>query len=252
MRLPPISMTSPAGVLIVPFGVVDVCQAGVRRTEAKSSSMVPPMLGSNVWTPSSAISPASSTIATTGAPVRLPMATVSPMWSLWPCVRKIASACTSSAVAAAFGLPVRKGSTSTVLPSCSSAKAECPSQRICISGDLLLVVVVVEQLARQLQPDGHADEHAQPGLLGDQRADRGLSRGRVVLGCGAGDLLLVRLAEPAARGERLVEDALQARRGMRHDLLRVGEPLGVVGQRRDGGVDLLGGEAARGHGLGGA
>src|SRR4051812_35858837 len=244
MRLSPSSMTRPAGVLTVPLGVVEVCHAGVRRTVTQPRSAVPPMLGSMMFsTPDSLSSPASSTIATTVAPVRLAMATVSPMWSLWPCVRKIASACTSSAVAAAFGLPVRKGSTSTVLPSCSSAKAECPSQRICISGDLLLVVVVVEQLARQLHPDGHADEHAQPGLLGDQRADRGLAHARVVLAGRAGALLLVRLAEPAARLQRLVEDPLEPGRGVGHDLLRVGEPLGVVGQRRDGGVDLLGGEA---------
>ena len=81
MRLSPISMTRPAGVLTVPFGVVEVCHAGVRRTEPQSNSTVPPRLGSNVSTPCSPISPASSMIATTGAPVRLAMATVSPMWS---------------------------------------------------------------------------------------------------------------------------------------------------------------------------
>ena len=46
MRLSPISMTRPAGVLTVPLGVVDVCQAGVRRTQPQSNSTVPPRLGS--------------------------------------------------------------------------------------------------------------------------------------------------------------------------------------------------------------
>ena len=47
--------------------------------------------------------------------------------------------------------------------------------------------------------------------------------------------------------QRLVEDALQPGGGVGDDLLRVDESLGVAGQRRDGGVDLLGGEAAGGH-----
>ena len=47
MRLPPNSMTRPAGVLTVPLGVVEVCQAGVSRTEPQSNSAVPPRFGSN-------------------------------------------------------------------------------------------------------------------------------------------------------------------------------------------------------------
>ena len=78
MRLSPNSMTSPAGVLTVPLGVVEVCQAGVRRTVPQSNSAVPPRLVSIASTPSSPISPAISVIATTVAPVRLAMATVSP------------------------------------------------------------------------------------------------------------------------------------------------------------------------------
>ena len=89
----------------------------------QSNSAVPPRLVSIASTPSSPISPAISVMATTVAPVRLAMATVSPKWSPWPWVSRIASAATSSADAAAFGLPVRNGSMSTVVPSCSSAKA---------------------------------------------------------------------------------------------------------------------------------
>ena len=75
-------------------------------------------------------SPAISTIATTSAPVRLAIATVSPIWSACPWVSRIASASTSSALAAAFGFPVRKGSMSTVVPSCVSSKAAWPRKRI--------------------------------------------------------------------------------------------------------------------------
>ena len=78
-------------------------------------------------------------------------------------------------------------------------------------------------------------------------AQRRLALRAVGRGGHAGDLRLVGLAEPAARRERLVEDALQTGRGVGDDLLSVDEPLGVARQRRDGGVDLLGGEAAGGH-----
>ncbi len=66
-------------MLAVPFGVVEVCQAGTSFTEPQSNSTVPPRLGS--WTfskPSPESSRAISTIATTSAPVRLAIATVSP------------------------------------------------------------------------------------------------------------------------------------------------------------------------------
>ena len=92
----PISTTIPAGVLIVPLGVVDVCQAGTQRAQPQSKLTVPPRLGSRTSWPSPrspASSPASSTIAATLAPVRFAIATVSPMWSAWPWVSRIASAC---------------------------------------------------------------------------------------------------------------------------------------------------------------
>ena len=44
----------------------------------------------------------------------------------------------------------------------------------------MIVVTVLVQLARQLQADGDADEQAQPRLLGDEHADRGLALGIVV------------------------------------------------------------------------
>ena len=62
----PIEMSNPAGVLTVPLGVVDVCQAGTSLTQPQSSLTVPPRLGSMVSIPSLPSSPASSVIATTG------------------------------------------------------------------------------------------------------------------------------------------------------------------------------------------
>ena len=56
----------------------------------------------------------------------------------------------------------------------------------------------------------------------------------------------VGLAEQAALLERVVEHALQARGRVGDDLLGVLEAAGL-GQRRDGGVDLLGGVGALGH-----
>ena len=62
-----------------PFGVVEVCQAGTTRTQPPSNSTVPPRLGSRTFsTPCPPISPASSVIATTSAPVRLAISTTSP------------------------------------------------------------------------------------------------------------------------------------------------------------------------------
>jgi hypothetical protein len=72
------SMSRPAGVQTVPFGVVDVCHAGTSLTQPQSNWTVPPRLGSNVSSPRSASSFAISTIASTGAPVRLAISTVSP------------------------------------------------------------------------------------------------------------------------------------------------------------------------------
>ena len=68
-------------MLTVPLGVVEVCQAGTSLAQPQSNVAVPPRLQSTTSSPSSPISPASSVIATSGAPVRLAIATVSPTWS---------------------------------------------------------------------------------------------------------------------------------------------------------------------------
>ena len=77
--MPPRPITSPAGTFTVPLGVVEVCQAGTSRTQPPSNSTVPPRLGSDTFsTPASPSSSAISTMATTGAPVRLAMSSMSP------------------------------------------------------------------------------------------------------------------------------------------------------------------------------
>ena len=102
------------------------------------------------------------------------------------------------------------------------------------------------ELARELEADGDADEHPEAGLLGQQRAHGAQPLVRVVgVPAACATCLLVRVAEPAARVERLVEDPLQPGGRVGDDLLRVAEALRVGGQRRDGGVDLLGGVASR-------
>src|SRR3954468_24854452 len=125
-------MTKPAGVFCVPFGVVEVCHAGVRRTHTVPKSTVPPMFGSETFSRlcSDCSSLAISTIATTFAPVRLAISTVSPKWSAWPCVRKMCVGSSSSALHAAFGFPVRNGSMSTRVSPSLSSKAACPRKRI--------------------------------------------------------------------------------------------------------------------------
>ena len=45
-RAAEVEMSSPAGVLTVPFGVVDVCQAGTSLTQPQSKVTVPPRFGS--------------------------------------------------------------------------------------------------------------------------------------------------------------------------------------------------------------
>src|SRR3954447_7084215 len=104
----------------------------------------------------------------------------------------------------------------------------------------------VLELLRELQPDRDADEHPEPGLVGDERADRAEALVGIVLERGVRDLALVGRAEPAALGQRLGEQPLQPRRGMRDDLLGVAEARGVA-QRLDGRVDLLRGVPAAGH-----
>ena len=114
-------------------------------------------------------------------------------------------------------------------------------------GCVPFVVVVAPrgELARELEADGHADEHRQPRLLGDERVDR--SRRARSGPRSRGDLASCASCASSNQPpglERGAEHALQAGRGVRDDLLGVAEALGVR-QRLDGGVDLLGAVASR-------
>src|SRR4051794_9393722 len=134
---------------------------------------------------------------------------------------------------------------STVVPSCDSVNAAWPRKRISMVSVLLWVGGVRRQpaqLARELQSDRDADEHAEPGLLGEQEPHRALARLRILRLGGLPDLRLVGRGEPAALGEGDVQHALEAGSRVRDDLLGVREALRVA-ERVDGGVDLLGGVA---------
>src|SRR4051812_17106137 len=111
------------------------------------------------------------------------------------------SGLSSSAETVAFGLPVRNGSTRTVVPSWVSSKAAWPRNRISMS--FLLGDRMAGELPSQLDADRDADEHPQAGLLGDQCADGPLPLHRVLRRGRLADLGGVGLAEPAAGGEGL-------------------------------------------------
>src|SRR3954454_21577101 len=206
-------MSRPAGMCGVPDGETAVCQAGTSLTQPQSNVTVPPKLGSLTFsTPDSAISLASSTIATTVAPVRLAMSTVSPRWSACPCVSRITSGETSSALAAAFGFPIRNGSVRTVAPPAVSSKQACPRKRMSTAMSAFSLVLV--QNVGQFVPDGHADQHAQARLLGDQPLDRLQADHRVLLPRGLHDLGPMGGVEPSGVVEGVVEDVLEpGRRG---------------------------------------
>src|SRR3954464_12962595 len=173
-------------------------------------------------------------MASTLAPVRRAMSTVSPRWSPCPWVRAITSAGTASADAAEEGLPVRKGSTSTSAPAPERWKAECPSQRT----STVICVLLVHQLVRELEAHRHTDQHAHPRLLRQQGPDREQPLVDVRLARGLQHLLLVRRAEPVRLVERLVEDPLDRRRVGRDHALGLPQPLRLR-ERLDGGVDLF-------------
>src|SRR4051794_32672020 len=141
------------------------------------------------------------------------------------------SGCTSSAVAAAFGLPVRNGSTSTLTLPSESSKQLWPRKRMSIGSVLL---GVVEQVG-ELQAGGHADEHGQTRLLRQQRAHGRLAGDRVLRSGRLADLVLVRLAEPRGLLQRLVEDALQLGRLHEHEALG-GVEASRLRERLDGGL----------------
>src|SRR5215210_7236052 len=169
-------------------------------------------------TPSFPISAASSTIASTVAPVRLAMSTVSPRWSAWPWVSRMTSGSISSADAAAFGFPVRNGSVSTVVPPARSSKQDCPRNRMSTAISHVLRLVVHESMS-QLVPDCDADEHAHSRLLVDEVADGGEPLVGVRPAGRAQHLRFVGAVEPARRVHGLVEDALELRGARRDDAL---------------------------------
>src|SRR5215216_252859 len=213
MSRSPMCIRRPAGVCGVPLGETAVCQAGTSFTQPQSNCTVPPRLGSTTFsTPAPPISLASSTMARTVAPVRLAMSTVSPRWSACPWVSRMTSGETSSALAAAFGFPVRNGSVRTVAPPAVSSKQDCPRKRMSTAMSAFSLVLV--QNVGQLIPDGHADHHAQARLLGDQPLDRLQARQRVLLPRGLHDLGPVGGVEPRGVVEGVVEDVLEpGRRG---------------------------------------
>src|SRR5690349_10597323 len=226
----------------VPLGETAVCQAGTSLTQPQSNWTVPPRFGLRTSaTPAASISAASSTIARTVAPVRLAMSTVSPRWSAWPCVSRITSASTSSAEAAARGLPVRNGSVSTVTPPALSSKHDCPRNRTSTA-----MSVSFRQHLPELVPDRDAHEHAEAGLLGDEHLHGRDPLVRVGLAGRPEHLGTMGGAEPAGRLQRLVEDPLQLRRLGRHDALRLVEARGIA-QGLDRRIDL-GVGVALGHG----
>src|SRR5829696_3724724 len=204
----------------VPLGDTAVCHAGVSLTQPQSNLTVPPMFGSKTWwsSPRSPeISLASSTIATTGAPVRFAMSTVSPMWSACPCVSRMWVGSTSSACLAAFGLPVRNGSMSRRVSPSSMRKQAWPRNVISMSGAPL--GSLSHQLVGELEADGDADQHAEPGLLVDERPHGRQPLRRVLDRRRLRQLRLVGGAEPPSLGQRRGEHALQARRRVGDDLL---------------------------------
>jgi alkylhydroperoxidase/carboxymuconolactone decarboxylase family protein YurZ len=94
-----------------------------------------------------------------------------------------------------------------------------------------------QDVRRELRGPWDADEHADAGLLCQQRPQRadaivdvgGLRR--------LHDRLLMGRSEPAPRREGLVEDALDLRGGSRDEVLRRTQAIGI-GERLHGGVDL--------------
>jgi len=82
------------------------------------------------------------------------------------------------------------------------------------------------KLVRQLEAYGDAHEHAEPGLLGNQRAEGTNALLFVLLARDAAYLGVVGLAEPAAFAERFGEYSLESRCRVHNDVLCVRETSG--------------------------
>jgi hypothetical protein len=93
------------------------------------------------------------------------------------------------------------------------------------------------ELTGELEPYGHADEHPEPGLFGEQGPHRADA---LVCALGVGSLpnrLVVSEVEPAAPGDRLGEHSLQRRRRSHHGVLCVLKSP-RFGDRGDRGIQL--------------
>ncbi len=79
------------------------------------------------------------------------------------------------------------------------------------------------KLVRQLEANGDAYEHAEPGLLGNQRAEGAYALLLVLLARDSAYLGVVRVSEPAAFAERFGEDPLESGCCVHDDVLCVRE-----------------------------
>ena len=174
------------------------------------------------------------------------MSTVSPRWSPWPWVSRIASARPRRPSTAAFGLPVRNGSTSTVVSPSESSKADVAEEADVHCHRVSPPSVVMSSCASSnptATPISIATRVS--SAISVRTACRRSSMS--ALPAASSTCGLVGGAEPVGLVERLVEDALQLRRVRRDEALRLLEPA-RVGERLDGGVDLgVGVRAAGGH-----
>src|SRR5690349_9709556 len=108
-------------------------------------------------------------------------------------------------------------------------------------------LLLVHQLVGQLIADRDPDQHAHLRLLGQQRLDGAQALVDVRRAGGLQHLLLVGGAEPVRLVQHLVEDALQRGRVVRDDALGLIQPFGL-GERLNGGFDLVVGIRAASHG----
>ena len=241
MRLPPSSITRPAGVLTVPFGVVEVCQAGDELAPSPSRTR----RCRRCWgrrrrrRPSSPISSASSTIATH---------------------RRAGALGDVDGVAEVVAVAVREqdrvgGDARRPTPrpsgcrsgtgrsgrSCrrrTGAKQTWPRKRMSISHVLRCRRSIVSELAGQLEADRDADQHRR----GASPRRAASAPPQALLDVGLAARPRAPAASCAASNQPPSSSAWSRMRcsaGARacDELLGLREPL-RVGERRDGGVDL--------------
>src|SRR5215207_4364843 len=143
---------------------------------------------------------------------------------------------TSSALAAALGLSLKNGSMSTRVSPSISSKQAWPRKRISTSISFAFGVGV--QFSGEFPPDGNANHHAHPRLLGQQRVDPGFALRGVGLRRGLTNLGTVGVAEPPALVQRMGQHELEMGSENGQRPFGAGEALGV-GERLHGSLDLL-------------